>query len=184
MMTSTCEFWSTIDVPLRNGPHTSTLEWFQHSVGMQVPGSSRYLTAADTNVRWTGGALPRDHRFRVDRWRARVVAPRVLLRDDSWWDWCSWTEVRFEVRYTTVAALPLDELIRIPRTREPHFRPPIEILEGIPFRVALNPQKFLGDWRRLYDRILAETPMYAVVDPPQWPPIKLRCFLGGLWDQP
>lgn len=183
-MESTRELWSTIDVPIHYGPSSNTLEWFQHSVGTQAPGSSRCLTSADTNVRWAGGCLPHGYRFRVDRWRVRVVAPRTLLRDDSWWEWCSWTEVRFEVRYNTVAELPLDELIKIPRTREPHFRPVIDIREGMAFRVALNPQNIVRDWQRLRDRILDDSPMYAVLDASQWPPIKLRCFLSGQLDQP
>lgn len=183
-MEGTRELWSTIDVPLHYGPTSNTLEWFQQSVGMQVPGSTRCLTSADTNVRWNGGVLPRDHRFRVDRWRVRVVAPRVLLRDDSWWEWCSWTEVRFEIHWNTIANLPLDELIKIPRTREPHFRPAVEIREGDSFRVALNPQNVIRDWPRLRDRVLIESPMYAVLNMGQWPPIKLRCFLSGQLEQP
>lgn len=174
------DLWSTIDIPLMQGPTTNSVEWFQASVAMMAPGSSRCLTCADTNVRWAGGSLPQGYHFTVDRWRVRVVGPRVLLRDDAWWDWCSWTEVRFENRYKTVGALPLDELIKIPRTREPHFRPPVEISEGTAFRVVLNPQAFLFDWARLRGRILETTPMYAIFDDPnRWPPIKLRCFLSG-----
>lgn len=183
-MDSTRELWSTIDVSIHYGPSANTFEWFQSAVGTMAPGSSRCLTSADTNVRWSGGRLPQGHRFLVDRWRVRVVAPRVLLRDDSWWEWCSWTEVRFEVRWSTVANLPLDELIKIPRTRESHFRPAIEIDADSPFRVALNPQNIVRDWNRLRARILEESPMYAVLDVAQWPPIKLRCFLSGQFGQP
>lgn len=184
MTAGTRELWSTIDIPLAHGPTSNTVDWFEKSVGMQSPTSNRVMTAADTNVRWSGGILPEGCHFTVDRWRVRVVAPRVLLRDDSWWDWCSWTEVRFEVGYRTIAELPLDELIKIPRTREPHFQPAIDIPQRTRFRVAFNPQRVIFDWERLRDRILEASPMYTILDGRHWPPIKLRCFLGGRLNVP
>lgn len=182
--TGTYTFFSTIDVPLHHGPTNNTVEWFQITIGMQSHTSNRVLTAADTNVPVNGGHLPHGWRFKVDRWHVRVGGPRVLLRDDAWWEWCSWTQVRFEVRWRDVGTLPLDELIRIPRTREPHFTPAIDIPEQTLYRVSLNPQRPIDDWPRVRDRILEESPMYAVIDPKRWPPIKLRCFLSGQLERP
>lgn len=180
------ELWSTIDLQLGNDVPTVNLRWFSYSPSMQVENAVRTATRADTNIPRKGDAsgLPSGWHFKVRGWRARAVAPRCVLREDSWWAWCATVSVAFYVRDKSVARWPFDELLRSPRLRDGvtgpgHFDPPIEIPEACPFWVEFQPEHPYPDWDRVRELAVTADPSNAFKTPGQYTPIKLRCFLRG-----
>jgi len=178
------ELWSTIDITV-DRVSTQSLEWFSYSRSMQVAGSTRMATAADTNV-LLPGRMPQGDRFEVRAWRARATASRSLMRTDAWWAWCATVAIRFDYNDRTVTMWTLDELLRAPRPRHDYaspgtFNPAIVLLEHLNYCVRFEPQNppTPAFQAALLDSV-ADDPMNAVVAAKDWAPIKIRCYLRGL----
>lgn len=180
------ELWSTYDLRLDVALPEHPMQWFQYGLSQAVSGGhGRVATQADTNLVRSGYAgLQQGCKMDVRAWRARAIAPRVLLRSDEWWAWCATLRVDLYIHSKTVAAWTFDELLRAPRLRSGvdspgSFRTPLTLPEHIGYEVRITPTVLAKHHEAVRQIAVAARPAYALTPPETWEPIKIRCYLRG-----
>lgn len=178
------ELWSTYDLRLDQPLPEHPMQWFQYGLSQRVSGGwGRVATQADTNLVRPGNAgLQHGCSMGVRAWRARAVAPRLLLRSDEWWAWCATLRVDYLISTATVATWTLDELLRAPRLRAESpgsFIPPLRLPSQINYEVRITPTALAAHHDAVRQIAITARPEYTYLPPVAWEPIKLRCYLRG-----